>query len=302
MNYQDMKQALAKEITSEVRVSEPMAGHTTWRIGGPADLLVLPGSSNDVVKAVKFANTWGIPWVVMGNGSNLLVKDGGIRGMVIKIRDGLNQLEIQGQTIRAGAGVLLPRLAGKAVEAGLGGLEFACGIPATLGGAVIMNAGAHGSSIGDFVQRVAAINVNGDTVELSREELAFGYRSSCLYPKELIVTDVTLHCPSGNREESRRIIQENLIRRKTTQPLNLPNAGSVFKNPPGQAAGKLIEEAGGKGMRVGDAQVSGRHANFIVNLGQATARDVLTLIERIQTLVLQKLGIQLELEVIVLGE
>lgn len=302
MSYLDIMQVLAKEIAGQVKVAEPMDSHTTWRIGGPADLLVSPGSTEDVVKAINLANHRGIPWIVIGNGSNLLVKDGGIRGMVIQVLGGLNNLEIQGRHITAGAGVLLPRLARRAVEAGLGGLEFAAGIPAALGGAVAMNAGAHGSSLGDFVEKVIAVNDSGQRIELSREELGFAYRHSIIPSQQLIVTEINLVCPLGIREESEGIIQANLARRKETQPLNQPNGGSVFKNPHGQAAGRLIEEVGGKGLWVGDAEVSQRHANFIVNAGKATAQDVLTLIEQIQTLVLNQLGIQLELEVKVIGE
>ncbi|MHB8171866.1 MAG: UDP-N-acetylmuramate dehydrogenase [Thermincolia bacterium] len=302
MSYLDIMQVLAKEIAGQVKVAEPMDSHTTWRIGGPADLLVSPGSTEDVVKAINLANHRGIPWIVIGNGSNLLVKDGGIRGMVIQVLGGLSNLEIQGRHITAGAGVLLPRLARRAVEAGLGGLEFAAGIPAALGGAVAMNAGAHGSSLGDFVEKVIAVNDSGQRIELSREELGFAYRHSIIPSQQLIVTEINLVCPLGIREESEGIIQANLARRKETQPLNQPNGGSVFKNPPGQAAGRLIEEVGGKGLWVGDAEVSQRHANFIVNAGKATAQDVLTLIEQIQTLVLNQLGIQLELEVKVIGE
>ncbi len=302
MNYLDIRQVLVKEISGQVRTDEPMANHTTWRIGGPVDLLVVPESTEDVVKAVKLANAGGIPWVVIGNGSNLLVGDGGIRGMVIQVLGGLNNLNLQGRSIRAGAGVLLPRLVRKGLEAGLGGLEFAAGIPAAIGGAVAMNAGAHGSSIGNLVEWVTVVNKSGDKLELARNELGFAYRYSIIPSKELVITEVVLSCPPGGKEESEGIIWKNLTRRKETQPLNLPNAGSVFKNPPGHSAGRLIEEVGGKGMRVGDAQVSYLHANFSVNLGKAKAQEVLALIEKIRTLVLNQLGIQLELEVKVMGE
>ena len=285
-----------------VRLDEPMKLHTTWRIGGPADLFVEPDGVAGLAKVLAFARRENVPVTIIGNGSNLLVKDGGIRGLVVKIGTGLDWLNIQGDRIDAGAGTRLARLAGAAKEAGVGGLEFLAGIPGTVGGAVVMNAGAYGKAVSDFCVSVQLMDETGRLTERPGSALGFGYRTSNLQGGKLIVVAAAFR---GTRRAPQAIqaeMEELLSRRKKTQPIGSPSAGSVFRNPPGVSAGFLIEHAGGKGMRVGDALVSPVHANFIVNLGQAGARDVLRLIEQVKTAVREKYAIELQPEVQMIGE
>lgn len=297
-----VKEELGGLIAGEIRVEEPMANHTTWRIGGPADILVSPAEQADVETIVRYAGEKKIPLTVIGNGSNILVRDRGIRGIVLKITRGLNKVDVNGLTIRAGAGAFLPVLAKKAAEHGLTGLEFAAGIPGTVGGAVAMNAGANGQSISDVVQEVKAITPEGSSRVITGPDLKFRYRGSVLLTEPMVIVEVLMALQKGEREDVCRRMEELLARRKAAQPLDIPNAGSVFTNPPGLAAGRLIEEAGGKGMQAGNARVSEKHANFIVNTGGATASDVTELIKQVQELVYQKHRIQLQMEVRVLGE
>jgi UDP-N-acetylmuramate dehydrogenase len=293
---------LERLLPGRVRFGEPMKLHTTWRIGGPADFFVEPRGTDELVRALAFAREENLPVTVIGGGSNLLVKDGGIRGLVIKIGEGFARLEIEGDRVRAGAGVRLARLTGAAQEAGVGGFEFLAGIPGTVGGAVVMNAGAFGKAAGDLCEKVLAIDAGGRMQTLSRPELGFGYRTSSLQGKNLVVIEAAFR---GTPREPAAIRTETdllLKRRRATQPGGFPSAGSVFKNPPGASAGRLIEQAGAKGMRCGGAAVSPVHANFIVNLGEATARDVLSLIFKVKAAVKEKFAVELELEVQVLGE
>jgi UDP-N-acetylmuramate dehydrogenase len=296
--YEDLQ----KTLKSPVYLAEPMSKHTSWRIGGPADLFVAPGDEEDLRQALIFARDHGLPVTLVGNGSNLLVSDYGIRGMVIKIGPGLSGIETQGNIISAGAGTPLPRLANYAMRSGLAGFEFLAGIPGTVGGALVMNAGANGYTIGERVRQVTAYDYAGDRLTFNAGELVFKYRKSSLADQKVIVTGVLLEGVPGRVEEIKKRMENYLARRRKTQPLEFPNAGSVFKNPPGDSAGRLIEAAGCKAMRVGNIQVSPRHANFFVNLGGGVARDVLDLIERVQHLVEEKCGVKLALEVQMLGE
>ncbi|SHF24654.1 UDP-N-acetylmuramate dehydrogenase [Desulfofundulus australicus DSM 11792] len=289
-------------LPGQVKVFEPMARHTTWRIGGPADIFVEPAGVKELARLVSWVHHRGLPLYFIGNGSNLLVKDGGIRGVVVKIGRALGRVQVCETTITAGAGAMLGVLASAAQKNGVGGLEFATGIPGTAGGAVVMNAGANGSSMADLVREVMVMNPSGDLERKKAHELNFGYRTSNLLGGSLVVVEVTCRGISRDPQRIRADMEEYLARRQATQPLSYPSAGSVFKNPPGKSAGWLIEQAGCKGMRQGDAQVSTVHANFIVNLGRATARDVQALIHRVQQLVYKRFGISLALEVQVLGE
>jgi len=293
---------LRKLISGEVYQHEPMQRHTSWRIGGPADMFVIPRDEEDLRRALHYARRNGTPVYVVGNGTNLLVSDKGIRGMVVKIGPGLSNLEVCSGTITAGAGVSLPRLAGVAWQHGLSGFEFLAGIPGTVGGALVMNAGANGCSIGERVEKITGLDFAGNSVSLDKEELEFAYRRSCLARRGIIVTGVMLSGIPGDRDKIKERMDYYLERRRQTQPLDLPNAGSVFKNPPGDSAGRLIELTGCKEMRVGAVQVSSRHANFFVNLGGGTASDVLALIEKVRQMVEEKCGVRLELEVQKLGE
>lgn len=293
---------LKKEIRGRIAVSEPMHRHTSWRIGGPADLFLEPADLEDLRRALSCSRRHGLPVTVIGNGTNLLVSDVGVRGMVIKLGAGLSRLEVHEDTIYAGAGVPLPRLAKRALQAGLAGFEFLAGIPGTVGGALLMNAGANECSVGERVRRVEAVDYGGKVLVFERAELEFNYRKSCLSRRSLIVTGACFAGLPCIQEEIRNRMDAYQARRRTTQPLELPNAGSVFKNPPGDSAGRLIESAGCKEMQVGAIQVSPRHANFFVNLGGGTAADVLGLVEKVQRLVEEKYGVKLSLEVQMLGE
>lgn len=289
-------------LPGQVKANEPMARHTTWRIGGPADIFVEPAGVKELARLVTWVYGRDLPLYFIGNGSNLLVKDGGIRGIVVKIGRAFGQVQVRETTLIAGAGTMLGLLASVAQKSGVGGLEFATGIPGTVGGAVVMNAGANGSSMADLVQEVMVMDLSGELERRNAGELGFGYRTSNLLGSSLVVLEVTCRGVARDPDRIRADMEQYLARRRASQPLSYPSAGSVFKNPPGKTAGWLIEQAGCKGMRQGDAQVSLVHANFIVNLGRATARDVQILIHRVQQLVYERFGITLTLEVQILGE
>lgn len=286
---------------SPVMFREPMYLHTSWRIGGPADILVEPRGTGDLKAVLAYARRNSLPLTIIGAGTNLLVREGGIRGVVVKIAGGLADIRVEGETITAGGGAKLHRIAAAAREAGLGGLEFIAGIPGSVGGAVIMNAGAYGSSVGDRATGVTCMDLEGNLQCLDGGQMEWGYRKSALQGKDLIVVEAVFKGYPRDKELITSDIENILTSRKTKQPLEYPSAGSVFKNPPGKYAGKLIQEAGCQGMRVGDAQVSTKHANFIINLGKATATDVLNLIAAVREKVMEKFGVSLEMEVKVLG-
>ncbi|MBZ4687003.1 MAG: murB [Clostridiales bacterium] len=285
----------------QIKIKEPLKSYTTWKIGGPGDIVVFPEKVEDLTAAICFAKDKKLPVTVLGNGSNVLIKDGGIRGIII-ITTRLQEVTINSTTLIAGSGVKLPKLARVAANNSLAGLEFTAGIPGTLGGAVVMNAGAHGGSIGNLVTKVVAIDTDCNKKTYHNQEMMFGYRSSILKKSSEVVAEVELQLRPGNKDELLNIMKEHLRARKGKQPLEYPNAGSVFKNPSEFAAGYLIEKSGGKEMRCGAARVSSKHANFIVNLGGAKAREVLELIEEVRNRVYKKFGITLELEVEILGE
>lgn len=283
-----------------VRLAEPLARHTTWKIGGPAELFFQPRDSRECVTALNLARQYGIPVNFLGGGSNVLAADQGVRGLVIQTR-ALREIRWQETRVRAGAGTSLPKLAREAGSRALSGLEFALGIPGTLGGAVRMNAGAHGSQIAELIESVQVVTPQGEVLDLLRERLEFGYRSSSLMDSGNLIIEASLVLPPGNREEIARKAETVLEFRKARQPNEYPNGGSVFKNPPGDSAGRLIEAVGAKGLRAGGAQISEKHANFIVNLGGATAADVLFLIKEVRELVFNKFGYILETEVVMMG-
>jgi len=295
---------LGQELAIKGRIArnEPMARHTTWRIGGPADLFVEPWGVDDLTCVLEFVRRHNLPLTVIGNGSNVLVGDGGIRGVVVKIGHGMSRIKVEGTSIRAEAGAKLAQVESAALKAGLGGLEFAVGIPASIGGAVLMNAGANGRSIGELVDQVTIVYYDGRLCRKSSKECAFGYRHSQLQMEPAIVVEAILQCYPKSQNLIREEMNTYMQKRKNTQPLEYPSAGSVFKNPPGDAAGRLIDLAGAKGMSVGGAQVSEKHANFIINRGTATARDVRELIAKVRALVKEKFNVDLELEVRLLGE
>lgn len=284
-------------------VNEPMRRHTTFRIGGPADILVQPQNLDEIglIKQVCFQHK--IPVTIIGNGSNLLVLDGGIRGVVMKIGSGFSSIEVKGETARAEAGASLAAVCAFANKKGLSGMEFACGIPGTVGGAVVMNAGAYGGEMKDIVNGVAIMDISGCVHSMDNTALQFGYRSSILQQRPGdVILEVSFALKPGGDKRERELMKEYMQQRKEKQPIQYPSAGSFFRRPAGYYAAALIEKSGLKGSRIGDAQVSDLHAGFVINRGRAKARDVVQLMEHIQTRVLETSGVKLEPEVRIIGE
>jgi UDP-N-acetylmuramate dehydrogenase len=293
----------------EIKRHEPLSRHTSFSIGGPADILAYPSDRNDLIALLSSIKKQGVSYVVIGGGTNLLVRDGGFRGVVICLQR-LGTIRIEREYRSVGgtfsvvyveAGALLPKLLGFAMEQGLTGLEFAAGIPGTVGGAICMNAGTAAGEIGDVVDSVTLISPDGTLVTRGREEIGFGYRTSNI-PAGHVVLDAKIILRHGDRERIKARVMEIQDTRKQRQPWGFPSAGSVFKNPQEEAAGKLIEAAKLKGKKVGDAQVSDKHANFIVNLGKAKAKDVVALMEIVKQTVLDVHGVRLEPEIKIIGE
>ena len=280
-----------------------MARYTTFRVGGPADVLVNIADTREIPIALRAAKHAGVPVTLIGNGSNLLVRDGGIRGLVIRIASDCAGMSRDGDAIRAKAGVTLSAAAQFALSEGLAGLAELSGIPGTLGGGVVMNAGAYGGELAQVVTRVDAIALSdGKPVVFEGPKLDFSYRHSAMMDAGVIVTDVTLQLSPCDPDVIRARMDECNRARREKQPLNYPSAGSTFKRPAGLFAAKLIDECGLRGLRVGDAQVSEKHAGFIINLGHATAHDILALMDEVRTRVLAQTGVMLEPEVRILGE
>jgi len=301
MSGPDIFNELKMKLKGGVAFQEPMAHHTSWHIGGPAEIFAEPAGMEDLFLLLDFAANNEMPLTIIGGGTNLLVKDAGIKGIVVKIGSGFTDIETNGVTITAGGGARVSRLAAAARDAGIGGFEFIYGIPGTVGGALFMNAGAYGFSAGDILIEADCVDLKGNLICLDRDSIEWGYRKSGLQDRGLIVVKSVFR---GYRREKKLIeadMNNYLGRRKASQPLEYPNAGSIFKNPPGNYAGRLIEESGCRGMRVGDAQVSDKHANFIVNRGKARADEVLKLISMVSDKVFSRSGIRLEAEIRVLG-
>ena len=281
--------------------NEPLSRYTTYRIGGPARYLLNPAEVEDVEKALQFAQDKGVPWLVLGLGSNVLVKDGGFSGLVIRLGKGLDKFEMKGATGIVGAGMPTPLLARRTAEAGFAGVERFIGIPGTVGGGVYMNAGAHGAEFAEVVTEITVMDAKGKLKQLTRKQIPFKYRTSGL--GQVIVLEAKLglgeEAPAKLKEHQSRLLRW----RKAGTPFDQPCCGSVFKNPSGgtKTAGMLIEEVGLKGFRIGGAHVSILHANYIVNTGNATAADVLKVIDQVRKTVAKKLGVDLELEVKVIG-
>ena len=295
----DIAQRLATAIVGDVRTDEPLSRYTSFKIGGPADLFVEPQTTHDLNVALTCLRQQNVPVFILGNGTNLLVSDSGYRGAVIRLAGDFARLDFHGNQVDVGAAVSLPKLAKDACGRGLSGLEFAAGIPATVGGALVMNAGAHGSEIGNLVTEAEILDANGKVRTFTRSELSLSYRRSVL-PPQAVVCRVKLALQPGETEVLLAKCQEHMLFRRKRQP-RLPNAGSIFKNPPQDAAGRLIEAVGLKGRRAGGAMISDVHANFFVNCGNATAEDVCTLIKMAQVAVAKQFGIELKLEVRLLG-
>lgn len=285
---------------ARVLENEPLSRHTTFRVGGPADVLFLPESAEELQRAMELAREAGEDCLVIGNGSNLLVRDGGVRGLVIKLAGPMSGVSVEGTAIRAQAGASLSQVSRAALQASLTGLEFASGIPGSLGGALAMNAGAYGGELSQVV-REAMVLMDGRVQTLSREELAMGYRTTRVLREGGIVLSAVLDLKEGDAPQIAATMDELNRRRREKQPLSFPSAGSTFKRPEGYFAGALIEQAGLKGYAIGGAQVSEKHAGFLINRGGATASDLLRLIEYVQERVYAQSGVRLETEVRICG-
>ena len=288
--------------SDNVRLHEPMKKHTTFRIGGPADYYLCPHSTEELQKILQICRENKLEFFILGNGSNLLVSDKGYRGVVIQLWKNFSDIETEDNTITVKAGALLSKVAAEALEESLTGMEFASGIPGTMGGAVMMNAGAYGGEMKDIIREVTVLTREGELLTLSKEEMNFGYRTSVVKEKGYVVISAELQLRKGDREEIRKVMDELKERRVTKQPLDMPSAGSTLKRPEGYFAGKLIMDAGLRGFSVGGAQISEKHCGFVVNKGDATAADVLGLIGEVQKRVQEKFGVALEPEVKFLGE
>lgn len=280
-----------------------LSNYTTFRVGGPADVLVNVNSAKEIAIALRAARDAGVPATIIGNGSNLLVRDGGIRGLVIRISGSMAEISHEGTTVHAQAGASIAAIASYARSQGLAGMASIAGIPGTIGGAVIMNAGAYGGEMSQIVTCVDAITIEGGKpVHFEGRKLGFDYRHSAMMDAGIVVTDVTLELTPGDSAEIAAKTQELLAARREKQPLEYPSAGSTFKRPEGYFAAKLIDDAGLRGLRIGDAQVSEKHAGFIVNRGNATASDILKLMDEVAARVKAQFGVDLEPEVRILGE
>lgn len=286
-----------------IKEQEMLKEHTTFRIGGPADFYLIPESAEQVQEAIAFAGKKGLPYYVIGKGSNILFGDKGFRGVVIEIGKGMAAIENKGDGIVvAGAGISMSAMAVKLAEWNLTGFEFAGGIPGTLGGGIAMNAGAYGGEIKDCIQSAVVLTREGKIITKSREELELGYRSSSILRDEQIVLQGTFQFAVGEKEKIQNEMRELNARRRDKQPLEFPSAGSTFKRPEGYFAGKLIQDAGLAGYRVGDAMVSDKHCGFVVNCGNATAAEVKQLIEQVQEKIQTEFDVLLEPEVRLVGE
>jgi UDP-N-acetylmuramate dehydrogenase len=279
---------LQSASVGEIRLQEKLSSYTTWKIGGPADVMIVPDTKEQLAQAVRILRRHEVPWTVLGRGSNMLVSDQGIRGAVIRLGKGFEAVRFDGATVRVGGAYSFVKLSVLAGKEGLTGLEFAGGIPGTVGGAVYMNAGALGSDVSRILKQAEVLLNTGEVVTMQCSDLQYRYRHSLLQLEPGIVLEAEFQLSYGDRKEIAAAMAAFKDRRLRTQPLKQASAGSVFRNPEGTFAAKLIEEAGLKGMRVGGAEVSPMHANFIVNTGNATAEDVLALMERIQDIVLGK--------------
>lgn len=297
MEYKELQ----VQIKGEVLLNAPMKKYTTYKIGGPADCLVLPKDAGDIAAVVRFARREGIPYMVMGNGSNLLVSDDGIEGIVLRIGESMNEWHMEGNLLVAQTGCILSRMARETAKLGFKGIEWAAGIPAGLGGAAYMNAGAYGHFFYEALEAVEIVDEDGTVKVLPKEELDFSYRHTSLMDRKAIVTRVMVRLVEDNAEKLVNAVEATMRLRREKQPLEWPSAGSVFKNPEGNHAGYLVELCGLRGRSCGGAQVSEKHGNFIVNKGGATAKDVLRLIDEVRSVVEREKGYRLETEILTVG-
>ncbi|MEF9952360.1 MAG: UDP-N-acetylmuramate dehydrogenase [Clostridium sp.] len=302
MNFNEFREKLEQCLNKDkIKYNEPLKNHTSFKVGGPCLALITPTEKSEVVCAVNLCRENNIPYFILGNGSNLIVRDGGFNGVIIHLTS-LKKIQVESNKLIVEAGATLAAASAIALKNSLCGMEFASGIPGTVGGAVAMNAGAYGGEIKDIIESATVITDNMEVVTLTKEELDLSYRSSIITKKHYIVLDATFTLTEGVVDEIKALMVDLNGRRKDKQPLNYPSAGSTFKRPPGHFAGKLIEDAGLKGLSVGGAMVSEKHAGFVINYDNATATDVINLINKVQDIIKEKNDINLETEVKIIGE
>lgn len=286
----------------DILEKEPMDRHTTFKVGGPADCFLQVSNAEQLAATTNYLNLTGQEYFVLGNGSNLLVSDKGYQGVILQIGQKMSEVSVEGTLVRAQAGATMARAARAAMEAGLSGLEFASGIPGTVGGGVVMNAGAYDGEMKQVVETVTVLSPDGNTMVLKNDDMEFGYRASAIKNRGFIVVEVVFRLQEGSREAIKAKMEELAEKRRNKQPLSYPSAGSTFKRPEGHFAGKLIMDAGLRGRRLGGAQVSEKHCGFLINIGGATAQDIYDLIGEVQERVYNAFEIRLEPEVILLGK
>lgn len=296
-----MKTLQEEQGIGHVLVNEPMRHHTTFRVGGPCDWMIVPRTEEEIAQAVRTVQARELPWMILGNGSNLLVKDGGIRGAVIRIAENYSDITIEDNRLSAQAGALLSDVAEQTVSASLAGFEFASGIPGTVGGAMVMNAGAYGGEMKDITTAVRIYD-GTEIRTIPAADMGFAYRHSNVLSNGWIVLGAEFTLQPDHADDIRARIDDLTAQRESKQPLEWPSAGSTFKRPEGYFAGKLIDDAGLRGFRYRDAQVSEKHCGFVINRGNASCADILTLIESVQKAVLEEHGVQMEREVKLIGE
>lgn len=297
--YQRLQSLFKKE---QIKTEEPLAKHTSFQIGGPADYFLLPEEEGQVADAIKLCKEEKMPFFILGKGSNLLVSDRGYRGVIIKLAGNFSRIEIEGNKVTAQSGASLHKMAERIAEKSLAGFEFASGIPGALGGAVTMNAGAYGGEMKDIICGATVLDTEGRIRQLNKDELRLGYRKSIIQEEHMVVLSASLLLKEGREEDIRAAMAELAKKRKEKQPLEYPSAGSTFKRPEGYFAGKLIMDSGLRGYSVGNAEVSEKHCGFVINKGGATALEVYTLIQDVIRIVYEKQGVRLEPEVRLLGE
>ena len=297
--YKDLLEQIYS--SDELQINEEMKNHIYFKVGGKVDILLNPSNSEQIIETLKICKGNNIPYYIIGNGSNILVKDGGIRGIVIKLCK-VDNIEVNGNEIKAYGGALLKDISTNALNNSLTGFEFACGIPGSVGGAVFMNAGAYNGEIKDVIKEAEVMDKDGNIFTLSKDELELGYRASKVMKDNLIVISATFLLESGDEQKIEARIKDLTFKREERQPLEYPSAGSTFKRPEGHFAGKLIEDAGLKGYSIGGAAVSSKHSGFVINKGGATAKDVLDLIKYVQDTVKQKFDVELNPEIRIIGE
>ena len=297
--YNELLKIMSEE---QVKTEEPMKNHTTFRVGGPAEFFVMPRTAEEVKKVIDLCRRESFPYYIIGNGSNLLVSDQGYRGVVLQIYKEMSYIEIEENVVVAQAGALLSAIANKALENGLTGFEFAAGIPGTLGGACVMNAGAYGGEMKDVLEEVTVLTEEGEVLTIPKENLELGYRTSIIARKGYTVLEARIQPRGGEKEAIKSLMEELKDKRVSKQPLEYPSAGSTFKRPEGYFAGKLIQDAGLRGFSVGGAQVSEKHCGFVINRENATAADVAELMRQVSARVEEEFGVKLEPEVKRLGE